>query len=103
MRALLAGLVGLLCCGLTPAAEPIDYNRDIKPIFAKHCYACHGPDKQRSGLRLDAPAGALQGGNAGPAVLPGKSSESRLIQAVTGAEGVPAMPPKGPRLSAAQV
>jgi len=36
-------------------SEPIDFNRDIRPILANHCIACHGPDAQkRAGdLRLD--------------------------------------------------
>jgi hypothetical protein len=91
---------------LTPpafAADPVDYLRDVKPILAARCSACHGPDKQRSGLRLDTAAAVLKGGNSGPAVVPGKSGSSRLIQAVTGAADVPAMPPKGPRLAAAEV
>jgi hypothetical protein len=96
--ALLLLLTGSLC-----AAEPVDYRRDIKPILATHCYACHGPDKQRSGLRLDTAAAALKGGNSGPAVVPGKSDASRLIQAVTAAADVPVMPPKGPRLRPAEV
>src|SRR5262249_37596220 len=56
------------------------------------------------GLRLDTARGALQGGNAGPAVVPGKSDASRLIHAVTGTHNVVAMPPKGkPRLSTAEI
>jgi hypothetical protein len=85
------------------AAEPVDYLSDIKPILATRCYACHGPDKQRSGLRLDTAAATLKGGNSGPSVVPGKSRASRLIQAVTGAADVPVMPPKGPRLSAIEI
>jgi hypothetical protein len=86
-----------------PAAGPVDYLRDVKPVLAARCYACHGPDKQRSGLRLDTAAAVLKGGNSGPAVVPGNSDSSRLIQAVTGAPDVQAMPPKGPRLTAAEI
>src|SRR5436305_1909102 len=45
------------------ADEPVDYLRDVKPIFAKHCVACHGPSKHRADLRLDTAAHAMQGGN----------------------------------------
>ncbi len=92
-----------LLAGPLSAAEPADYLRDVKPVLSRHCYACHGPDKQRSGLRLDTAAGLRKGGNAGPAVVPGHGSSSRLIQAVTGTGDVKAMPPKGPRLDAAEV
>ncbi|HKB01249.1 MAG TPA: PSD1 and planctomycete cytochrome C domain-containing protein [Gemmataceae bacterium] len=79
-----------------PAAEPVDYARDIKPIFAAHCASCHGPTKQKSDLRLDLYARIKQGGNSGPAVVPNKSADSLLIQAVTGSKpDVTKMPPKG--------
>ncbi|HLJ12494.1 MAG TPA: PSD1 and planctomycete cytochrome C domain-containing protein [Planctomycetaceae bacterium] len=82
----------------------IDYLKDIKPILTKHCTGCHGADKQKSGLRLDAAALARKGGDSGPAIEPGKSSDSLLIQAVTGAEGIAAMPPKeDARLSAEEI
>jgi mono/diheme cytochrome c family protein len=84
------------------AATP-DYLRDVKPIFARHCVSCHGPQKQRSGLRLDTARGALRGGNSGAVLIPGRAAASRLVQALTGAEGVAAMPPKGARLDQNQV
>ena len=78
------------------AAEPVDYARDVKPILAAHCVSCHGPKQQKSELRLDLYARVKQGGNSGPAVVPNKSAESRLIQAVTGSNpDVAKMPPKG--------
>jgi mono/diheme cytochrome c family protein len=86
-----------------PAAGRVDYLREVKPLLAKHCVSCHGPQKQRSGLRLDTAAGALKGGNAGPAVVPGHSDQSRLIQAVRGEADVAAMPPKGPRLAGSEI
>src|SRR5262249_23050818 len=76
-------------------ARTIDYVQDVKPIFVKHCTACHGAEKQKSGLRLDSVGLARRGGDSGPAIEPGKSAESLLIQAITGTEGVAAMPPKG--------
>ncbi len=96
----------VLCCLLPAvgrAAEPVDYLRDVKPILTAHCTSCHGADKQRSGLRLDTAAFALKGGNRGPAVVPGKADDSRLIKALGGADDMPAMPPKQPRLAAEKV
>jgi mono/diheme cytochrome c family protein len=85
----------LTLVGSATAADPPDYVRDVKPLLAKHCLSCHGPDKQRSGLRLDTAVFALKGGNSGPAIVPHKSSESRLIVAISGGkDDIPAMPPK---------
>src|SRR4051812_23827534 len=98
MKYLLRATCFLAWAGTVRAAEPVDYQRQVKPILARSCHECHGPDKQRSGLRLDSAAGLLQGGNAGPAVVPGQGAESRLILAVTGSGGLKVMPPKGPRL-----
>jgi hypothetical protein len=96
----------------TPLAEPprptrlytpIDFDRDVKPIFAKHCYSCHGPDKQRYGLRLDRKADALKGGDSGPAVVAGKSGESLLLHLVSGKDTDRVMPPKGDPLTVDQI
>lgn len=85
------------------AAEPVDYRRDIQPILAKHCYECHGPEQQESGLRLDYVAAAREGGNSGPALVPGTSAESLLIAAVTGSGDVTRMPEGRPPLAAAEI
>jgi mono/diheme cytochrome c family protein len=97
-------LTALVPSALAAAEAPPDYVRDIQPILTKHCSACHGAKKQRSSLRLDSARAIHLGGNSGPAVVPGKSGDSRLIQAVTGGnDEVAAMPPKGPRLDAREV
>jgi len=75
-------------------AQPVDYTRQVKPILAKHCYACHGSKKQESGLRLDSVASALKGGESGPAIVPGKSGDSLLFLAVAGSDLVDRMPLK---------
>ena len=88
-----------------PAAADrrIDFNADVRPIFAKACYSCHGPDKQRGGLRLDRKKDALAGGDSGPAVVPGKAAGSPLVRFVAGLDADSVMPPKGERLTATQV
>ncbi len=103
MKAFLILCLVVLVPGSLAAAEQVDYVRDIQPILAKHCIACHGAKKQRSSLRLDSVRAAHLGGDSGPALVPGKSGASRLLQAVTGAKDVAAMPPKGPRLSADEI
>jgi mono/diheme cytochrome c family protein len=93
-----------LLAGKLAAAESVDYLRDVKPVLAKHCISCHGPQKQRSGLRLDTAKAALESGNSGAVIIPGKSGESPLVKALTGADGVKAMPPKEqPRVPAEQI
>jgi mono/diheme cytochrome c family protein len=86
-----------------PAPTTVDFLRDIQPIFAKHCYRCHGETKQKSGYRLDVKSVALTGGDIGRAIVPGRSQESRLIQYVAGLNREMPMPPTGPRLSAEQI
>src|SRR5438067_757406 len=99
MRAPLALMILPVCALPLMAAESVDYMRDVKPLLARHCYACHGAEKQRSGLRLDTAKAAIQGGNSGAVVVKGKSGDSRLIHAVLGTNDVTLMPPKAPRLS----
>ena len=65
MRRALA-LLPLLAFLLAPAllAGDVDFVRDVRPIFEKHCYECHGAKKQKSGLRLDVKSAAFKGGAA---------------------------------------
>ncbi len=90
--------------GVSPGAGgSVDFDRQVKPIFQKNCYGCHGPALQSSGLRLDDPAAALKGGYGGASIVPGQSGESKLVQRVSGAKGVPPMPPAGKRLTAEEI
>ena len=85
-------------------AAPADYIRDVKPLLAARCYACHGASQQKGGLRLDTAALALQGGDLGPAVKPGRAAESLLIQLVQGTHpDLARMPYKKPPLSDTQI
>ncbi len=79
---------------LPPAsAEKIDFDADIKPLLTAHCVKCHGPFKQKGGLRLDNAATAKEGGNTGAAIVPGKSADSALVRALAGHEPFQQMPP----------
>jgi mono/diheme cytochrome c family protein len=93
----------LLSVGRVPAGETVDYARDVKPLLAKHCVACHGEAKPRGGLRLDTAAAAFQGGKGGPAVVAGKAEDSPLLLAVLGEGDIERMPLKRPPLSDAQI
>src|SRR5437016_4260465 len=70
-----------LAAKAAPAAGPVDYLRDVKPILSARCYSCHGALRQKSRLRLDTADLIRQGGKRGPAVVPGKSGDSLLIDA----------------------
>ncbi|MBI2823395.1 MAG: PSD1 domain-containing protein [Planctomycetia bacterium] len=86
------------------ADEPPDYARDIRPILAKHCFQCHGAEKQNSGLRLDVRSRALAGGESGQAAIsPGKSGESPVATRIASGDPELMMPPDGERLSAREV
>jgi hypothetical protein len=85
-------------------AEPVDFSRDIQPLFAKRCFSCHGPDTQEAGLRLDQIAGATAALDSGSrAIVPGKNAESEILARITSSDPDTQMPPEGPRLTAAQV
>ena len=82
----------------------VDFEREIAPIFAAKCLPCHGPEKQRSGYRLDVKTIALSGGEtSAPNITPGAADTSPLIRYVTGADPDMQMPPKGEPLSAAEI
>ncbi|MBN8628969.1 MAG: DUF1549 domain-containing protein, partial [Planctomycetes bacterium] len=113
IRFVLLALVCVLVCAAgdepsTWAAEPVkpaavDYQRDVQPILTKYCVACHGAKKAESDLRLDSGAALKAGGYSGSPVVAHKSAESILIQVVTGKGDLSSMPPKGDKLSAAEV
>ena len=89
---------------LPPAAKSkADFSRDVEPLFRERCYACHGPQQQMNGLRLDSKAAALAGGYSGPVIKPGNSAASKLIHLVAGLKKDLIMPMGGERLTPEQV
>ncbi len=79
-----------------PAAGTVDFDKQVKPIFAAKCLGCHGKSQQQSGLRLDKRQNALRGGDYGAVIMPGRSAESKLILRLAGPEAGVQMPPTGP-------
>jgi hypothetical protein len=92
--------------GQTPDAKGIEFfETKIRPVLVDHCYQCHSGEaeknkKLRGGLRLDTRAGALKGGESGPALVPGKTKEGHLLKALR-YDGEVKMPPK--KMLAAEV
>ena len=81
----------------------VDFVREVRPIFEKHCYECHGSRKQKNDYRLDIKSIALTGGEEhAPNIIPGKSAESPLFHFVSGADEKITMPPKA-KLSSAEI
>jgi len=81
----------------------VDYARDVKPILRDRCFSCHGALKQNAKLRLDSGELIRKGGSSGPAVVPGKSAESLLIERVTDADEESRMPPELKALTPDQI
>jgi hypothetical protein len=93
---------------LLPAAEPpasrqIDFRADVHPLLKARCFACHAGADCEAGVRLDVQAEILGETTGQPLAIAGKSGESRLIQLVAGLDEKMVMPPKGERLTAAEV
>ncbi len=101
----------LAACNSVMAQEkqlPVDYNREIRSILSKSCYACHGPDDEhrKAGLRFDLREGALKELESGTrAIVPGKLGDSELIARITSTNAGERMPPKnsGRELSPAEI
>jgi len=86
--------ISVVLCGFSPdvrGEESIEYNRDIRPILAENCFACHGPDSaaRKADLRLDKRDAALQAA----AIAEGKPNESSLIQRIKSDDLEVVMPP----------
>jgi mono/diheme cytochrome c family protein len=97
----IAPLVLAVSVGISAAAEPkIDFGRDIQPVLAKHCHACHGPDEQEGNLRLDEKDAALQGGDSGKLLVAGKSGQSLIMERIAATDESVRMPQKGNPLPA---
>ena len=88
-----------------PAAVQVDFTRDIRPILETSCLRCHGPEKPKSGYRLDNREATLKGGDTGVDIFPGDSAESPLIHYVANLVEDMEMPPagKGEQLTVQQV
>src|SRR5262249_10652383 len=69
------------------------FEAKVRPVLADNCFGCHGEKKQMGGLRLDSREAILQGGDNGPALVPGKPERSDFLRAVRH-DGPLKMPPK---------
>ena len=100
-------VVGIpLCCLLIPVMTHGSdiFEKNILPIFERKCVRCHGPTKQRGGLKLDSRASAITAGNSGiAAIVPGNSRDSLLIDRVSETDPDMRMPLKDKVLTADEI
>ena len=94
----LAGAVLLLFAGglqsqeaARKPGEPLEYNRDVRPILSGNCFRCHGPDPKprQADLRLDLRDVAV----GKKAIVPGKPDESELVRRIFSTSPDEVMPP----------
>ncbi|HEY1066536.1 MAG TPA: c-type cytochrome domain-containing protein, partial [Pirellulales bacterium] len=108
MRSTTLGLLALALLCLTPTdrltaaeTEPTPeqlefFEKHVRPVFVRYCHECHSGDEPKASLRLDVRSGMMQGGDSGPAVVPGKPEESLLVASVKYEPDADyKMPPKG--------
>ncbi len=95
-------LVGLLVAASLGAA-PVDFAHEVVPILRKHCSECHTGDKKKGGLSMNTRATLLEGGENGVVVVPGQAQKSKILEVIVSADPDIRMPPKGDRLSPAEV
>lgn len=89
---------------LPPAhTAPVEFVKDIQPLFRKHCFECHAADQEDGGVNLGIRQRAMQGGDNGPILVAGDSAHSRLIHLVAAVDKEQVMPPETLGLSRQEV
>ena len=86
-----------------PTNRKIDFAKEIKPILEASCIKCHGRGRTKGDLSIESRDTLLKGGESGPAIVPGRSEESRVIELVAGFDPDSVMPQKGKRLTPEQI
>ncbi len=96
--------LGHFAAAQSQSAAAVDFQQDVFPILQEHCLDCHGSDEQEANLRLDSLVLALRGGDSGePAIVPGHSDQSYLIERVLHERADERMPPESERLGDEQI
>ena len=91
---LLTASIGFGVAAGSDAEQIKFFESKIRPLLAAECYDCHGPEKSKGGLRADHIDFLTEGGDSGPALVPGEVNASPLISAVRREDPDFSMPPK---------
>lgn len=87
-----------------PARPKVDFAKEIQPLLARRCFACHGPDKDSGGLRLNKRESALKKTDSGEhAIVPGKPDDSELLRRIASDDPDERMPPKSKPLTSEEI
>ncbi|MEP6668031.1 MAG: DUF1549 domain-containing protein [Chthoniobacter sp.] len=86
-----------------PATHPVDFEKEIKPLFEAACIKCHAKGKDKGGFSLETREVFLKGGDNGAGAVLGKSGESNIVELVAGLDPDSIMPKKGTRWTPEQV
>ncbi len=93
-----------LAAQLPPAAtRPVDFAKDIQPIFEASCVQCHARGKNKGNFSLETKKDFLIGGDNGAPAVAGKSGESIVVELISGLDPESVMPKKGKKLTRDQV
>src|SRR5436190_4682317 len=104
MRFPLVCILFAVASSFAAAANRVDFETQIRPVFQRSCVKCHGSEKQKGGLRLDRAKEAFGGIDSGKkAIQAHNPGESELFRRITAADPDDRMPPKGDPLSAVEI
>ena len=98
-------LIGLLCLTASDSARadesrPVRFETDVRPILKLHCWQCHGDETElKGGLDARLARSLVEGGESGPAIVPGTHAESLLYQRIRSGE----MPPGKKKISEKEI
>jgi mono/diheme cytochrome c family protein len=100
-------LILLLAANANSAEPGVEFNRDVRPILADHCFQCHGPDarQRQAELRLDTADATAANRDGGPVIVPGQPEKSELWRRITSTDADERMPPadKGRKLTDSEI
>ena len=103
MKLLFASALGLVAASPLFAATPVDFKKEVRPIFEVYCLKCHGDEKPKGDLSMTTRAKSLKGGENGPGLVPGQPDKSPIYTlTILPEDHDDIMPPKGEKLSKAQ-